>query len=91
MSSISTMAFPLFIFQRKNLRKLPEIFGKFRRKRKITEIQLYLCGPQTGNIFRSIDSLVLRHPIICTEFNFWSFNSVSNKAFPFSITLHTCK
>ncbi len=73
----------LFIFHRKNFRKLPgklrKIFGKFRRKRKTTEIQLYLCGPRTGNIFRSMDSLVLRHPIICTEFNVRSFHSVQLK------------
>ncbi len=36
---------------------------------------MYLPRPQTGNIFRSMDSLVLRHPIICTENNVRSFNS----------------
>ncbi len=76
MSSIPTMAIPLFIFHWKNLRNFRKTYGKFRRKRKTTEIQLYLCGPQTGNIFRSMDSLVLRHPIICTEFNVRSFISV---------------
>ncbi len=81
MSSIPTIFASLFIFHRKNFRKLPgklrKIFGKFRRKRKTTEIQLYLCGPWTGNIFRSMDSLVLRHPIICTEFDVRSFHSVT--------------
>jgi hypothetical protein len=56
-----------------NLRKTS---GKFRRWRKTTEMQMYLLGPQTGNIFRSMDSLVLRHPIICSEINVRSFNSV---------------
>ncbi len=37
---------------------------------------MYLLGPQRGNIFRSLDSLVLRHPIICSEINVRSFNSV---------------
>ena len=85
-SSIPTLAIPLFIFHRKNLRNfrktsgnLRKTYGKFRRKRKTTEIQLYLCGPQTGNIFRSMDSLVLRHPIICTEFNVRSFHSVGGQ------------
>jgi hypothetical protein len=36
----------------------------------------YLPGQQTGDIFRSMDSLVLRHPITCMEFNGRSCNSV---------------
>ncbi len=62
-----------------NLRKisgnLRKIFGLFRRWRKITEIRLFFCSLLTGNIFRSMDSLFLRHPIICTEFNVRSFHS----------------
>jgi hypothetical protein len=57
--------------------KLRKIFGLFRRWRKNTDIQLFFCSLQTGKIFRSMDSLVLRHPIICTEFNVRSFHSVS--------------
>jgi hypothetical protein len=49
-------------------------------------MQMYLRGPQTGNIFRSMDSLVLRHPIICTEISVWSFNSVHNNE-PSAITI----
>jgi hypothetical protein len=56
-----------------NLRKT---YGKFRRWRKTTEMQMYFRGPQTGNIFRSMDSLVLWHPIICSEINVRSFNFV---------------
>jgi hypothetical protein len=55
-----------------NLRKTS---GKFLRWRKTTEMQMYLHGPQAGNIFRSMDSLVLRHPIICSEINVRSFIS----------------
>ncbi len=53
-----------------NLRK---IYVKFRRRGKTTEMHMYLPSPQTGNVFRS---MVLRHPIICTEINVQSFNSV---------------
>jgi hypothetical protein len=53
--------------------KLRKIFGLFRRWWKNTDIQLFFCSLQTGNIFRSMDSLVLRHPIICTEFNVRNF------------------
>jgi hypothetical protein len=63
--------------------KLPEISGnlrktsgKFRRWRK-TEMKMYLRGPQAGNSFRSMDSLVLWHPIICSEINVRSFISAS--------------
>jgi hypothetical protein len=37
---------------------------------------MYFTRPITGNIFRSMDSLVLRQPIICTENNVRSFISV---------------
>jgi hypothetical protein len=49
------------------------------------DIQLFICSPQTGNIFRSIDSLVLRHPIMCKEFNVQSFHSVQQFLVKFSV------
>jgi hypothetical protein len=69
------MDLPLLIFDWKNLRKTseniqksPEICMKpsenFKNSGKLRKCQyIYLAGPQAENIFRSMDSLVLRQPI----------------------------
>jgi hypothetical protein len=74
--SIPTRSIYSLNFHRKNLRKPPENLRKLPENLRITEIQLFFCSLLTGNIFRSMDSLVLRHPIICKEFNVRSFHSV---------------
>jgi hypothetical protein len=33
-------------------------------------------GPATGNIFLAIEVVVLRHPILCLEFNVMAFKHV---------------
>ncbi len=82
-----TMALALLFFHWQYLRKFPEnprkppeTSGKPLENseygRKLREMQMYLPGPETGNISRSMDSLVLRHPIICTKINVRCFNSV---------------
>jgi hypothetical protein len=38
-------------------------------------------GPATGNIFLAIEVVVLRHPIICLEFNVLPFLSVADETF----------
>jgi hypothetical protein len=62
-SSIPTHGISSFNFHQKRLRK---ISGKSQENSGKS-----FCSPQTGNIFRSIGSLAMRHPItcICTEFN----------------------
>ncbi len=58
-----------FAFSLKNLPKtcgnLRKTFGKFRRKRKTTEMQMFSPGQKTGSIFRSMDYLVLRIRLYC--------------------------
>ncbi len=65
-STIPTHGRSSFNFHRKNLRKLPENLRKPPEHLRII--------PKIAE--SSMDSLVLRHPIVCTEFNVRSFNSV---------------
>jgi hypothetical protein len=50
-----TMALTLLFFHWENLRKFPEnlrkTFGKLRRRRKITEMQMFFPGSQTNKNF----------------------------------------
>jgi hypothetical protein len=42
---------------------------------------MHLPGPPTGHIFLAIEVVVLRHPIICLEFNVLPFHSVADETF----------
>jgi hypothetical protein len=54
-----------------------KLSGKFRNPHRNLPWILRELPDRTGwNNFRLIDSLVLRHPIICTEINRWPCNSV---------------
>ncbi len=56
--------------------KLRKASGNFPEWRKTSALWMHLPGPPAGNIFRAIEVVVLRHLIICLEFNVLPFHSV---------------